>query len=156
MGTHVVDDRHQVELRGTVAPVGRRKPPKRTTNPVAERAPIQIDPLPFEDPGLTVERQMIPELCDDGEPSWRHRFKPDGERRWTTPWAARRARHARALAPARQGYIARGGQILDASIVPVPRNHNTRDENAAIKKGEVPEDWENKPAKRCQKELAAR
>jgi len=30
---------------------------------------------------------------------------------------------------ARQGYIARGGQILDASIVPVPRNHNTRDEN---------------------------
>jgi hypothetical protein len=28
---------------------------------------------------------------------------------------------------ARQGYIARGGQILDASIVPVPRNHNTRE-----------------------------
>ena len=50
MGTHVVDDRHQVELRGTVAPVGRRKPQKRTTNPVAERTPIQIDPLPFEDP----------------------------------------------------------------------------------------------------------
>jgi len=43
--------------------------------------PIQIDPLPFEDLGLTVERQMIPELCDDGEPSWRHRFEPDGERR---------------------------------------------------------------------------
>jgi len=39
---------------------------------------------------------------------------------------------------ARQGYIARGGQILDASIVPVPRNHNTREENAAIKKGEGP------------------
>ena len=45
---------------------------------------------------------------------------------------------------ARQGYIARGGQILDASIVPVPRNHNTRDENAAIKNGEVPEDWADK------------
>ena len=57
---------------------------------------------------------------------------------------------------ARQGYIARGGQILDASIVPVPRNHNTRDENAAIKKGEVPEDWADKPAKRCQKDLDAR
>ena len=41
----------------------------------------------------------------------------------------------------RQGYIARGGQILDASIVPVPRNHNTRDENKTIKNGEVPEDW---------------
>ena len=33
---------------------------------------------------------------------------------------------------ARQGYIARGGQILDASIVPVPHNHNTRDENATV------------------------
>jgi IS5 family transposase len=57
---------------------------------------------------------------------------------------------------ARQGYIARGGQILDASIVPVPRNHNTRDENAAIKKGEVPENWADKPVKRCQKDLDAR
>jgi hypothetical protein len=36
---------------------------------------------------------------------------------------------------ARRGYIARGGQILDASIVPVPRTHNTRDENKAIKNG---------------------
>jgi IS5 family transposase len=33
---------------------------------------------------------------------------------------------------ARHGYVARGGQILDASIVPVPRNHNTRDENIAM------------------------
>jgi hypothetical protein len=57
---------------------------------------------------------------------------------------------------ARQGYIARGGQILDASIVPVPRNHNTRDENAAIKRGEVPEDWADEPAKRVQKDLDAR
>ncbi|ASP23665.1 transposase DDE domain protein (plasmid) [Antarctobacter heliothermus] len=57
---------------------------------------------------------------------------------------------------ARQGYIARGGQILDASIVPVPRNHNTRDENAAIKNGEAPEDWADKPAKRSQKDTDAR
>ena len=57
---------------------------------------------------------------------------------------------------ARQGYIARGGQILDASIVPVPRNHNTRDENKAIKNGEVPEDWADKPAKRSQKDVDAR
>ena len=56
---------------------------------------------------------------------------------------------------ARQGYIARGGQILDASIVPVPRNHNTRDENAAIKKDEAPEDWADKPAKRRQKDVDA-
>jgi len=57
---------------------------------------------------------------------------------------------------ARQGYIARGGQILDASIVPVPKNHNTREENKTIKTGEVPEDWENKPAKRSQKDVDAR
>jgi hypothetical protein len=61
MGAHVVDDRHQVETG--------------TTNPVAERTPIQIDSLPFEDLGLTVERQIIPELCDDDEPiSARCRF----------------------------------------------------------------------------------
>ena len=56
----------------------------------------------------------------------------------------------------RQGYIARGGQILDASIVSVPKNRNTRDENKTIKSGEVPEDWENKPAMRSQKDLDAR
>ncbi|MFG6084209.1 IS5 family transposase, partial [Paracoccus litorisediminis] len=57
---------------------------------------------------------------------------------------------------ARQGYIARGGQILDASIVPVPRNHNTRDENAAIKNGDLPEGWADKPAMRSQKDTDAR
>lgn len=57
---------------------------------------------------------------------------------------------------ARQGYIARGGQILDASIVPVPRNHNTRDENKAIKNGEEPEGWADKPAMRSQKGTDAR
>ena len=57
---------------------------------------------------------------------------------------------------ARQGYITRGGQILDASIVPVRCTHNTREENATIKRGEVPEDWADKPAKRCQKDLDAR
>lgn len=57
---------------------------------------------------------------------------------------------------ARQGYIARGGQILDASIVPVPRNHNKRDENKAIKNGEVPEGWADKPAMRSQKDTDAR
>jgi ATP-binding cassette subfamily C protein len=30
---------------------------------------------------------------------------------------------------------------LEASIVAVPRNHNTREENATIKNGEMPEDW---------------
>ena len=46
-----------------------------------------------------------------------------------------------------QGYIARGGQIVDATIVAVPRQRNTREENEAIKRGQTPEDWEKKPAK---------
>ena len=32
------------------------------------------------------------------------------------------------------------------TIVPVRCPHNTRDENKAIKAGEVPEDWADKPA----------
>ncbi len=57
---------------------------------------------------------------------------------------------------AQQGYIARGGQILDASIVPVPRNHNKREENTAIRAGETPEGWADEPAKRSQKDVDAR
>lgn len=37
------------------------------------------------------------------------------------------------------------GTMIDASFVHVPRQRNTREENAQIKEGEVPEDWsENK------------
>ena len=49
-----------------------------------------------------------------------------------------------------------GGQIIDASIVAVPKQRNNRDENAKIKEGEVPEEWANKPAKRAQKDTDAR
>ncbi|OEJ69524.1 IS5 family transposase [Magnetovibrio blakemorei] len=54
------------------------------------------------------------------------------------------------------GYLAMGGQIIDASIVSVPTQHNSRDENTTIKAGEIPEDWASKPAKRCQKDVEAR
>jgi transposase, IS5 family len=33
---------------------------------------------------------------------------------------------------AAKGYMARGGQIIDASIVPVPTQRNSRDENAEL------------------------
>ena len=49
-----------------------------------------------------------------------------------------------------QGYLAMGGQIIDASIVPVPKQRNSGDDNARIKEGETPEGWENQPAKRSQ------
>jgi IS5 family transposase len=54
------------------------------------------------------------------------------------------------------GYLAMGGQIVDATIVPVPVNHNTEAENTAIKAGEVPKGWEDKPAKSRQKDRDAR
>ena len=55
-----------------------------------------------------------------------------------------------------KGYIARGGQMVDATIVPVPRQRNTREENEAVKAGQTPEDWEKKPAKLRQKDRDAR
>jgi IS5 family transposase len=46
-----------------------------------------------------------------------------------------------------KGYIARGGQMVDATIVPVPKQRNTREENEVVKGGQTPEDWARKPAK---------
>ena len=53
-----------------------------------------------------------------------------------------------------RGYLAMGGQIIDATVVPAPKQHNTETEKAAIKEGRVPEDW--KPAKARQKDRDAR
>ena len=46
-----------------------------------------------------------------------------------------------------KGYIARAGQMIDATFVEVPRQRNTREENARIKVGEVPEAWDQPEAK---------
>jgi IS5 family transposase len=43
---------------------------------------------------------------------------------------------------AQAGLEARNGRIVDDSIVPVPIQRNTREENRCIKAGEVPEDWD--------------
>ena len=53
----------------------------------------------------------------------------------------------------RKGFIARGGQIIDATLVPAPKQHNTREEKSLIDQGAMPADW--KPAKRRQKDLDA-
>ena len=55
-----------------------------------------------------------------------------------------------------KSYIARGGRIVDATIVPVPKQRNTREENEAIKSGETPKAWKKKPAKNRQKDKDAR
>src|SRR4028118_1343525 len=45
------------------------------------------------------------------------------------------------------GYLAMGGQIVDATIVVAPKQRNTEAERAAIKAGQIPEGWAEKPAK---------
>jgi IS5 family transposase len=55
-----------------------------------------------------------------------------------------------------RGYLARGGQIIDATIVSAPKQHKSRKDNETIKEGETPEDWKSKPAKNRQKDKDAR
>ena len=52
-----------------------------------------------------------------------------------------------------RGFIARGGQIVDATLVPAPKQRNSREENQLVKDGAMPADW--KPAKRRQKDVDA-
>ena len=55
-----------------------------------------------------------------------------------------------------RGYEAMGGQIVDASIVAVPKQRNSGKENEEIKSGEIPEEWAGLPNKLAQKDLDAR
>lgn len=55
-----------------------------------------------------------------------------------------------------KGYLAMGGQIVDATIVTAPRQRNSRDENDALKAGVIPEAWVRKPALNRQKDKDAR
>lgn len=55
-----------------------------------------------------------------------------------------------------RGYLAMGGQIIDATVVPAPKQRNTEEEKAAIKEGRIPERWKDKPAKIRQKDRDAR
>ena len=54
----------------------------------------------------------------------------------------------------RHGYIARGGQMIDASIVPVPRQTLQKDEKEIVQQDAMPAQWS--PAKRRQKDVQAR
>ncbi len=58
------------------------------------------------------------------------------------------------LAP--HGLQPRSGQLMDASLVPVPKHRNSREDNATIKTGDCPTEWEGQPAKRRQKDTEAR
>jgi transposase, IS5 family len=53
----------------------------------------------------------------------------------------------------KKGFIARGGQIIDATLVPAPKQSFTKDEKEQLKQEAMPAHW--KPTKRRQKDLDA-
>jgi IS5 family transposase len=59
---------------------------------------------------------------------------------------------------AKRGYVAKAGQMIDATFVEAPRQRNSREENATIKAGEIPEGWDDPEhaAQRRQKDTDAR
>ena len=56
----------------------------------------------------------------------------------------------------KSGYLAKGGQIDDATIILAPKQNNSQDEKAAIKAGEIPPEWKGKPAKLARRDRNAR
>ena len=57
----------------------------------------------------------------------------------------------------KKGYVPIGGQIVDASLVPAPKQRNTEAERAAIKDGKsAGEIWPDEPNKAAQKDTSAR
>ena len=59
---------------------------------------------------------------------------------------------------AARGYIAKAGQMIDATFVEVPRQRNNREENLQVKAGETPAEWQKEENKSmlAQKDLDAR
>jgi hypothetical protein len=54
------------------------------------------------------------------------------------------------------GFLAMGGQVVDATIVAAPKQRNTDAEKRDIKEGRIPAEWAKKPAKLWQKDRDAR
>ena len=92
---------------------------------------------------------------------------PDANTIWTFREALTRAKlddkpaievlfRAYETALTRAGFLAMGGQIIDASIVAAPKQRNTDGEKAEIKAGRIPEAWKAKPAKLRRKDRDAR
>lgn len=59
---------------------------------------------------------------------------------------------------AQRGYVARAGQMIDATFVEAPKQRNTREENALLKEGAIPIEWgkEENKHKLAQKDTEAR
>ena len=87
---------------------------------------------------------------------------PDANTIWTFRKAVKKACAVDALfqrfdeALRSDGFLAMSGQIVDATNVVAPKQHNTLEEKKAIKEGRVPDDWKDKPAKLAQKDRDSR
>jgi len=57
---------------------------------------------------------------------------------------------------AEQGILAELGHIVDASLIEVPKQRNSREENAQIKQGKIPESFTRNPSQWRQKDVEAR
>ena len=87
---------------------------------------------------------------------------PDANTIWTFREAVKKAgavaglfrRFDEALRAA--GFLAMGGQIVDATIVAAPKQRNSQAEKQTLREGGVPDDWKDKPAKLAQKDRDAR
>ena len=92
---------------------------------------------------------------------------PDANTIWTFREALTRAQiggksaiqvlfRAYKAALTKAGFLAMGGQIIDASIVAAPKQRNSEGEKAEIKAGRIPQAWKDRPAKLAQKDRDAR
>jgi transposase, IS5 family len=55
-----------------------------------------------------------------------------------------------------QGLEARGGQIIDSTLVPVPKQLNSRQDNKEIKANRLPDRWNESPKRLQKRDLDAR
>ena len=87
---------------------------------------------------------------------------PDANTIWTFREALKKAEAIEALferfeAQLREaGFLPMAGQLVDATIVAAPKQRMADGEKEAVKRGETPEEWAQKPAKAAQKDRDAR
>uniref|UniRef100_B8HYT3 Transposase IS4 family protein n=1 Tax=Cyanothece sp. (strain PCC 7425 / ATCC 29141) TaxID=395961 RepID=B8HYT3_CYAP4 len=54
-----------------------------------------------------------------------------------------------------QGYQAQGGQIIDATLIPVPKRQDSEDDKQQLNAGETPQSWQENPHRAVQKDRDA-
>jgi hypothetical protein len=89
----------------------------------------------------------VPDATTDGMAVSRAARDSQGDRKAVRPFRCRAQG---------QGLFGDGGQIIDAGVVPAPRQRNTQEEKTAIREGRVPSAWQEKSAKVRQKDRDAR